>query len=275
MTDLGARLERLGFEPRARQTWVRQRGTQRASVKLVARRGATRLEVSVTDSALGPGWRAGTFLHHDGTGRREAAEVVRLMQLLVKPRALLALASRRYVPGLEDPEHLLVFFHHTLGREAATQYARALLRARPELWPAVLGAQRAREPVVEVSFGLVDHGSQLGRRARALGLELPDPPAGAVASRQSTARHLRCFFGRQLRAWGEPEAAARLARVPDAALPRLRRAQERLGGPPLVDNVEAVRLVLAAVGTTRAPRRRKPSPRLFQYFALHGPFGAR
>lgn len=98
------------------------------------------------------------------------------------------------------------------------------------------------------------------------------PPSDAVTSSNVGAANLRCFFGRQLRAWGEVEAAGELRRVPDDRVLALRAAQEKLGGP-IVDDVVYANIVLHAVAPKKsAPRRKAPSPRLFQYHVLHEPF---
>ena len=77
----------------------------------------------------------------------------------------------------------------------------------------------------------------------------------------------------QLRAWGEPEAAALLRRVDDDAILALQKRQQKLAGGPLVDSAEAAALALdAAAGERQRPRREAPSPRLFQYPELMAPF---
>jgi hypothetical protein len=92
-----------------------------------------------------------------------------------------------------------------------------------------------------------------------------------MAKAAPDAAHLRGFFGLQLRAWGEPAAAAALARLDDPAIRELRAAQAALAAP-VTESVDAVRLLLAAVDVDRRPRRRAPAPRRFQYHARHRSF---
>ncbi len=98
------------------------------------------------------------------------------------------------------------------------------------------------------------------------------PPAGTVECSDEAAASLRCFFGRQLRAWGEDGAARRLHRVADARVRAVHEEQAKLPGPAVDDPERARRLLREVTGETRPPRRRAPEPRLFQYHVLHGPF---
>jgi hypothetical protein len=147
-----------------------------------------------------------------------------------------------------------------------------LLGARPELWPAFASTRAAAEAN---AVGVADHGTQLAMLMRA-GEEpvASSKPSDLVTSNVPAARGLRSFFGHQLRAWGEPAAAAELRHISDEDLLRTHAEQKALG-EPIVDSISAARLVVhVATGEDRPPARGAPSPRLFQYHVRHEPFGA-
>jgi len=236
-----------------------------------------------------PDWRTGGLLHGPSfaadvpsnvavAGEADELEAVVLARLaffdlLDAPQDVLAQVRMRYVPGIVEPVRIVPYLAVHLGVAAALAYGQALLDARPELWP---GAQRQlRSAWVEPPGAHGDHGEQIGFALRSLGVgDQLACPVDVVACSDSRAAHARCFFGRQLRAWGEPAAAAELRRMPDADVLALRAGQEanRVG---LVDSVPAVTLLLAATtGVARDPARAAPSPRYFQYFAKHATFAS-
>ncbi len=119
----------------------------------------------------------------------------------------------RYVPGFFAPARIVPYLVGRLGVAAAVDYAASLLRGRPELWPAFA----APAPGVAASGVRPDHGTELARslaehvpRAALVSLVAPDRTA---KSSDAKAANLRCFFGRLLRARGEPAAAAALRLV--------------------------------------------------------------
>jgi hypothetical protein len=233
------------------------------------------------------GWRAGghlggpEFCDEPPTNVADPMQATELVErirrrlsffdLIEDPLSLHRAACLRYVPGLITPQVLVPYLFVHLGPEAAASYGSALLRGRPELWPAFVGAphQAARH-----NPGLPDHGTQLALQLakHGLGLAGTGPPADAVVSTDPVAASLRAFFGLQLRAWGEVDAAALLCRVSDERIQAIRSEQEKLDGPA-VDSAPRVNVLLRAViGEVRAPRRSAPAPRFFQYHVLHGPF---
>lgn len=229
------------------------------------------------------GWRTGGVL----TGPHVAAEVptnvavqadadrllaeildrLAFFELLAAPERALAEVRRRYVPGFLQPIVIAPYLATHLGAASVRAYAEAVLAARPELWPGFLGPAKAAARTADL---LADHGAQLAVALAGEATQLA-PPAGTARAGASIAAHQRDFVGLQLRAWGEPEAAAALARLDDAAVAALRDAQEALGTPLTTDR-QAARLALAATGADRAPRRKAPSPVHFQYHARHATF---
>jgi hypothetical protein len=173
---------------------------------------------------------------------------------------------RRYVPGLVDPSAVVPFLTVRRGPTAATRYAQALLEGRSELWPAFASAAGP------APSGLTaDHGTQLRLALAGLAADLR-PPHGTVASKDPAAANLRCFLGRQLRAWGEPNAASALHRVGDAEVLAAHEEQRKLQ-EPLTESIAAARCALRlAIGEDRAPHRAAPTPAYFQYHVLHGAF---
>jgi hypothetical protein len=192
-------------------------------------------------------------------------------ELLERPEKTLFEVSRRYVPGFFEPSVVVPYLAAHLGSDAVAAYAHALLTGRQELWPAYASE---RESATDSPTNTEpDHGTQLARAMMAdrvpVALHAPPDTASSV---NPGVRSLRCFFGRQLRAWGEAQLATELRKLPDAQVRDLGVAQDELEGP-LVENPAAVRLLLrAAVGQDRPPRRLKPEPRLYQYYQLHQPF---
>jgi hypothetical protein len=177
---------------------------------------------------------------------------------------------RRYVPGFAEPDVIVPYLFVRLGQDAAARYADALLSGRPELWPS-FASERAGMP--RTGTAQPDHGMKLATALRAHAIIFDSPaPEGSVLSLHSGAANLRCFFGRQLRAWGETDAARALLRVTDETLLATRSAQEALKRP-LTTDPEAVQLVLRAVtGEVRPLCRERPTPIHFQYHVLHEPF---
>jgi hypothetical protein len=235
------------------------------------------------------GWRAGGLLTGPAFAEEGSTNVAvpadadalaeRIVQhlaffdLLEDPARVLVEVRRRYVPGLVAPVVVVPYLRARLGAGAVSEYASALLAARPELWPA-FASTRAGSAATTHGVALADHGTQLAMVITAAEESALKVPADVVTSNQPPARSLRCFFGRQLRAWGEPAAAAELRSVGDEDILRARAAQDALG-EPIVDSVAAARLVLhLAAREDRLPARPAPSPRLFQYHVLHEPFEA-
>jgi hypothetical protein len=177
---------------------------------------------------------------------------------------------RRYVPGLIEPGRVVPYLLAHCGEEAVSSYASALLQARPELWPAFVGRMPASGKEVPL---LLDHGTALARELAGYNVPIRETaPADTAEASDLRAAGLRSHFGLQLRAWGEPEAAALLRRVDDERVRVLNTAQKERG--PLVDDIAGAEVLLEELGEQRPPRRQAPSPRLFQYYALHPPFAS-
>jgi hypothetical protein len=293
--DLRGRLARelgpLGFAVRSK-AFVR-RASQRIEMSSSHRNApgdvTAWIALVVTDPRIArvqAGWRAGGQLGggefyddppRNVAERSQADELVERIRrrlaffdLVEDPDALLRSACSRYVPGMVAPRVVVPYLLVRLGASAVETYARALLRGRPELWPAFVGA--ARRNATSSARHSPDHGTELAWQLAKHGIAPGEPaPPDAVVSVDPAAANLRCFFGRQLRAWGEPEAAALLLRVTDDRIHALRAEQELLPGP-VVDSVAYAQVVLREVVGDRPPRRKAPSPRLFQYHVLHAPF---
>ncbi len=297
--SLAERLRPLGFEARAQhKSLVRKVGKNLHRVDFTSSYRnapgyavvwpALHFEDAATRKLL-KGWRAGGLL---STGLfalsvpnnvAESADAAKLADVVVAelaffdwmedPAAVLREVSRRYVPGLLDPLTIAPFLRARLGVGAVHAYATALLTGRPELAPAFATELAAPDGTAEAPANL-DHGTLLARGVRAFGGGLSVAvPSDTVTSVAKTARHLRCFFGRQLRAWGEPRQAGELRRIGDDAIHAVRKQQEAFG-PSIVDNKASARLILALTGDDRDPARQVPSPRLFQYHVLHAePWG--
>lgn len=282
-SSLADRLTPLGFEPRAQlKSFVRKRGGGVHRVVLGAGR-AIRPSLVYEDAPtrkLEKGWTAGGPLGAADFGPEEGLEEgiassaaayvdylvkrVRFFDLFDVPEALLGEVSRRYVPGFLAPRVVIPFLRARVGASGVSAYAAALLAGRPELAPAYATVLSQDEAAPDREG---DHGTQLACGVRAHGADLPVVPPATVQSKLATSRHLRCFFGRQLRAWGETEAAHLLARVGDEPIQAAYARQKTLGAS-LVDRIDAASLVLElATGEKRAPRRAEPKPRLFQYHA--------
>lgn len=293
---LGERLVALGFEARAQgKSFVRKRGKNVHRVELQSSyRNAPGYAVAwpslvFEDAAtrkLEKGWRAGGLLGGPSFGAIDAPrnvanaddaealvslvlERVSFFDWLETPERVRSDVSSRYVAGLVDPHLIVPYLHANLGEAAAEGYAACLLAGRPELAPAFLGASK-EESGERAGLAQADHGTQLARALRGPCTRLLDAlPRDTACSRLAAARHLRCFFGRQLRAFGERAAAHALHRAEDEDVVGTHTAQ-KASKEPLTSSVEAARLALAlATGEDRAPRRDAPVPRFFQYFAHH------
>lgn len=208
-----------------------------------------------------------------------AAGLVRLMverlaffDWLERPADALRLVCERYVPGFYEPHVIVPYLRAHLGADAVQAYALALLAARPELWPAFLG--RLRDPKGSV-MSSPDHGTSLATAMAGEGaLAARAAPDDVALSGGGSAGNLRAFFGLMLRAWGEPELAARLRRSTDEDVERLWNEHQALPDHR-VDSVEAARLVVRSLtGEARSPARSQPSPLHFQYHVAHGAFSA-
>lgn len=294
---VAAALAPLGFSPRAQGArFVRRRGRVVEAVELSSSHRNTPDDVTchvaliVQDPAVRarqPHWRAGGLLDALAPGDplpqnvADPAQADALLARLLEGLALFDLAAdpdrvaaevgRRYVPGFVEPAVVVPYLSVRLGPDAARTYAASLLEHRHELWPAFASAQAG----LPMSRGHArpDQGTELAEAlaAHAPGPPLPAPPDTAPCGDLADA-NLRCFLGRQLRAWGEPEAARLLRRAPDERIREVRRAQEQRGFS--VDDPGAAALAMeAATGEPSPPRREAPRPRYFQYFVLHEPFG--
>lgn len=184
--------------------------------------------------------------------------------LFESPERVFEEVSRRYLPGLVTPLGVAPYLRLHLGDDAVLSYVEWMLANRPELWPSFAAGAPAG-----TSY-LSDHGSQLAAVAKKTATQL-EPPRDTAATDDRAPRSLRDFFGLQLRAWGEPAAAAKLRVVPDASIVATRKAQEGLK-EILVDSPKATRVLLQLVGEDRDPTQEKPMPRYFQYHVLHRPF---
>jgi hypothetical protein len=187
-------------------------------------------------------------------------------ELAADANTLLAEVSRRYVPGFVEPKVVVPYLRVRLGQEGVEAYARALLEARPELWPAVVGV-----PTLPAGVA-IDQGTEL---AQQLKLHAPSvalrAPKDCVRSKNLSAANLRNFFGLQMRAWGEPDVAAMLRQVEDKPIIEHYKAWE--ANELTVDDAEAALQVFDLLGMKRRKLSRpKPNPRLFQYHVLHEPF---
>jgi hypothetical protein len=290
---LARELGPLGFAAR-KKALVRKVGPTWHRVELSSSHGNVPGDVTawvtlvVTDPRIArvePRWRAGGSLGGpefaddppsnvaDPTQARELVERIRrrlaFFDAVQDPGSVHQAACRRYVPGMVAPRVVVPYLLAHLGAGAVKSYARALLRGRPELWPAFAGAGQQ----VARRSGLPDHGTQLAQQLTKHSITLADPPpTDTVVSTDPAAASLRCFFGLQLRAWGEVDTASYLRRLPDERIHVLWAEQERLPGPA-VDSAARVSVVLREItGEGRPPRRKAPTPRLFQYHVLHGPF---
>jgi hypothetical protein len=237
-------------------------------------------------AAKEPQWRAGGSLDNRCFGvepprniavASEAAALVRQLcdqlaffDLCDDPLRVLSEVRRRYLPGFVEPHIVVPYLRWRLDGSAVAAHAASLLAGRPELWPAFVGA--AGLTALPPSKSLPEHGTQLALMLTKHAPEVKlSPPPGTIASSDLAVANLRSFFGLQLRAWGEAEAAARLRTIDDERLKELRGEQQRLTVP--VAELAHVRIVLDAVGDgPRPPRRNAAHPRLFQYHVLHEPF---
>ncbi len=182
--------------------------------------------------------------------------------------------ARRYMPGFFAPSVIVPYLVARLGADAAVSYGARLLRGRPELWPAFAAAIRGAH--AEASNVRPDHGTELGRalarHVSAEALATFATPPGTATSQDPRAANLRCFFGRLLRARGEAEAAARLRELDEPGIQALGKALERPEHPITEDDKFAAKVLLAATGESRPPRRARAKPQHFQYYALHSPW---
>jgi hypothetical protein len=286
----------LGFTSTAR-AYVRKRGTVRHEIGVQSSHYNSPAEVrwqlvfAYVDrrvGAIAPDWRAfgrlasSPLVEPEPGNLVEPAQAARLCEvvranvayfdLLDDAARAFAEVCRRYVPGFVEPAMVVPYLVARIGVEAADAYARALLAARPELGPAFASA---RAGGMKKGPAQPDHGTQLARALAAhgagAGVATPDDVA---RSERLEAASYRSHVGLSLRAWGEPEAAASLRRLDDAAMAALQKRQAAVKDAAPVDSVEAATLAIeAATGTRRPPRRAKPEPRLAQYAELMAPFG--
>lgn len=291
-TSIESELQSRGFTPNKHRTaFVRRNGTAIERVELtISEVSSTKAWASLSFelkdrsiAKIAPGWLAGgrglpAFPEDHGrtwniARAKNAKAFVAYVrsgfawfELAADARRVLEEASRRYVPGFVEPSVIVPYLRVRLGVESVAGYARAFLAARPELWPAVIG-----RPIVKPGFA-IDHGTELAQvvkdHAPRVALRAP---RDCVRSRDIAAANLRCFFGRELRAWGEPEAAALLRRIADKPIVELYNALEDSslhGG-----DAKSARALLELVGANRRRlRRTRPTPRLFQYHVLNEPF---
>ena len=248
-----------------------------------------RVALAYTDAdvkRLDPTWRAGGQLAFGDFGDLQVPDDIaapggadalvacvtahlRFFAWLDDPKRVARDVGRRYMPGFYAPRRVVPYLAARLGPEAARTYAARLLAGRPELWPA-FAARLEDEAGVSP-----DQGTEL---SRALAAWAPSgapelvAPEGTAGCGELRAANLRCFFGRLLRARGEPEAAARLRAVGDDAIRALGRASERPEQPLVEDDKLARLAVKVATGEDRAPRLARPKPLYFQYFTLHKPW---
>ena len=190
--------------------------------------------------------------------------------LLEDPSATLEAACRRFVPGLLHPRQVAPYLHAHGGLTAIERYARALLAGCPELWPAFASTASGAPPKGSAQL---DDGSELAvmLARHAPGVEV-EAPIDVVRTADRRAANLRCFYGLELRAWGEAPVAARLRTLDDERVLELSRAHTRLKLP--IDSPEHVHQTLAALGVERRPARDRPDPLRFQYHARHAPFAS-
>ena len=291
-TTIESELQSRGFAPNKHGTaFVRRNGTAIERIEL------TTSAVSSTDARawvsfelkdraiakVAPKWKAGgrglpAFPEDDGSkyniSKPKNAKAfiayvksaLAWFELAADAKKLLAEASRRYVPGFVEPSVVVPYLRARLGEEGVATYATALLDARPELWPAVVGS-----PTLPAGVA-IDHGTalvqQLKRHAPGVALR---PPKDCVRSKNLSAANLRNFFGLQMRAWGEPDIAALLRGVDDK--PIIAHYKKWESNELTVDDAEAALQIFDLLGMKRRKlSRTKPSPRLFQYHVLHEPF---
>ncbi|HRG99929.1 MAG TPA: hypothetical protein PLR99_26975 [Polyangiaceae bacterium] len=253
-----------------------------------------RVDLAYTDAdvkRLDPTWRAGGQLAFGAFGDLRIPEDIadpdsadallacvtahlRFFAWLDDPKRVARDVGRRYMPGFFAPRRVVPYLAARLGPEAARTYAARLLAGRPELWPAFRAATLGVNDEPGVS---PDQGTELARALAAWapgGSDAPElaAPEGTASCGDLRAANLRCFFGRLLRARGEPEAAARLRAVGDDAIRALGRASERPEQPLVEDDKLARLAVKVATGEDRAPRLARPRPLYFQYFTLHKPW---
>jgi hypothetical protein len=304
--DFRARLALIlaphGFASRAKGArFVRKRGRNLHTVSLGSSHHNTPGDVTcfvsvVFDDAATRaqhhGWRAGGGFNLSAfdSGSETAANIAQPEQagalieqvlsrlaffdLLESPGDLLRAVCKRYVPGILDPLLIVPYLRVHLGSAAVLAYARALLGARGELWPAFVAAPGESIDLSAPAFW-PDHGSQLGvALAGREQLDSGEIPTDLVLSAAREGRALRSHYGLQLRAWGEPAAAALLRRVGDDALLQHSAEQKQLSDPT-VHSRQAARLTLKlATGEARDPARSQQSPLFYQYYAAHGDFAS-
>lgn len=248
------------------------------------------IDLSIEDkeiAARAPGWRAGgglgspAFKQDHDWNIADFENADRLLDHILASLSFFALAAdpgeilrqvcTRYVGGFVDPSVVAPYLAVRLGGDAVVTYARSLLAGRPELWPGFVGQ---RDGAIAASRARPGHGTELAMAIATYASDAAvDVPADVVRAQELVAANLRCALGLQLRAWGEPEAAALLRRLDDDRVTRLRETQT-LAGMTVDDPISAGMALRAATGEDRAPRRSTPSPRLFQYHVLHDPFTA-
>jgi hypothetical protein len=276
---VGPQLAPLAFTALASgRAFVRKRGKNRHRVEFSGPDGVIPSLV-FEDAAvrqLVKDWRAGgvltgpAFAFELGSNQVKVAAFI-LAQLsffewLEMPETVARDVACRYVPGFIDPSSIVPYVMRHLGPDGVERYATGLLSGRSELAPAFIS--ELRTPTSTASRN-ADHGTQLAQALRRFAPAVrPNVPDGVVPSPSPLGRNLRCFFGRQLRAWGEPAAARALSGLDDETIQRLYRSQAAIR-TPVTKSVEAVQLVLAAVDADRPPALEAPDPRFFQYHARH------
>lgn len=190
--------------------------------------------------------------------------------LLEDPDATLEAVCRRFVPGLLHPAQVAPYLRVHGGVTAVDRYARALLDGCPEIWPGFASTASGAPPR---GSARPDSGSELATMlaTHAPGAEI-EAPGDVVRTEDRGAANLRCFYGLELRAWGEAPIATMLRSLDDERVLALSRAHGRLELP--IDSPKHVQLTLAALGVERSPARDRPAPAHFQYRARHAPFAS-
>lgn len=276
---VGAQLAPLEFTALASgRQFVRKRGRNRHRVEFSGPGGEIPSLVFEDASVkqLEKAWRAGgvltgpAFAFDLGSNQAKAAAFIlarlSFFDWIETPDAVVREVACRYVPGFIDPSLIVPYLVTHVGPEGVERYATGLVSGRAELAPAFVSELRAP---TSTASRTADHGTQLAQALRRFAPAVrPRVPDDVALSPSPLGRNLRCFFGRQLRAWGEPAAARALRGLDDETIQKIYAAQVAFG-TPVTKSLEAVRLVLAAVDADRPPAFETPDPRFFQYHARH------